>query len=220
MRIPDPDRLVIGPTNATSAVIWLHGLGANGHDFEPIVPHLNCPHVQFVFPHAPMAPVTINGGFVMPSWYDILTMDRVANRENESDIRRSAERISALIAELNRAGIPASRIVLAGFSQGGAVALHVGLRHPETLAGLMALSTYVVLTDSVATEAHKANAATPLLWCHGSLDGVVPISLGRTGYDLIATGRPSEFKTSRMQHELNGPEIVGIREWLLATLPA
>jgi phospholipase/carboxylesterase len=141
------------------SVVWLHGLGADGHDFESIVPMLRRPDVRFVFPHAPSQPVTINGGFVMPAWYDILALDRRPDRESEPDIRRSTLLVEALLQREKDRGVPANRIVLAGFSQGAAMALHVGLRHAEALAGLVILSGYRVLPGRFEGRAQRGQPA-------------------------------------------------------------
>lgn len=205
---------------ATASVVWMHGLGADGHDFAPIVPHLHLPHVRFVFPHAPSMPVTINGGHVMPAWYDILTWQRGPGREVAAHIHASADRIGALIAREQERGVPAERIVLAGFSQGAAMALHVGLRHPERLAGIVALSGYLVLEDTVAAERSAANASTPLFVGHGTEDDVVPIEGGRHTYEVLAEGRDATWRTYRMGHQVSPAEIVDLRTWLHARLGA
>ncbi|MCB1942630.1 MAG: carboxylesterase, partial [Candidatus Accumulibacter sp.] len=147
------------------AVIWLHGLGADGHDFEPIVDEFDLdqlPALRFVFPHAPMRAVTINGGFVMRAWYDIVSPDFAPGREEAEGVRQSARQIEALIARENERGIPDARIVLAGFSQGGVIALHTGLRHPQRLAGILALSCYLPMAETLAAEAHAANRDVPI----------------------------------------------------------
>jgi len=159
----------------TSTVIWLHGLGASGDDFEPIVPMMEMPHTRFVFPHAPILPVTINMGMRMPAWYDILTLEWDSEaREDERTIRNSAELVVELLEAEHARGIPYDRIVLAGFSQGGALALHVGTRYPHTLAGIMILSAYEVLSETYDNEAHDANSETAMLFCHGVYDPMVP----------------------------------------------
>src|SRR5262245_18665900 len=170
-----------------AAVIWLHGLGADGHDFEPIVPELDLPSspaVRFVFPHAPMRPVTINGGWVMRAWYDIRD-DGGARREDPGGVRASHEQIEALIARERARGVPTERIVLAGFSQGGAMALHTGVRHPAPLAGIMALSCSLPLAESVAAEASPAGRDVPLLMAHGTEDAVVALTRGVRARDIL-----------------------------------
>lgn len=199
------------------SVVWLHGLGANGHDFEPIVPMLRRPDLRFVFPHAPSQPVTINGGFVMPAWYDILTLDRTPDRESEADIRRSATLVEALLQREKERGIPAERIVLAGFSQGAAMALHVGLRHAEALAGLLVLSGYRVLPGAFEAERSEANLRTPMLMCHGSLDPMLPIDLGREAHDFVREQMPQaeiEWHEFPIGHEVSPPEIEVVAAWL------
>jgi phospholipase/carboxylesterase len=205
---------------ARLAVIWLHGLGADGHDFEPIVPHLGLGDrpVRFLFPHAPSIPVTLNAGFVMPAWYDIsdLSLDR---RHDEGGIRRSAERVEALLRDQIRQGIPARRIVLAGFSQGGAVALHLGLRFPERLAGLLALSTYLVLPESLRTERSDANRDLPIFQGHGVHDPMVAVQRGETAREFLTSlGYGVEFHRYPMQHEVCMEEIADVGRWLRARL--
>jgi phospholipase/carboxylesterase len=196
------------------SVIWLHGLGASGHDFEPIVPYLQRPDVRFVFPHAPTRGVTINGGLLMPAWYDILTLGGPRG-EDPDDVRESAALVEALIAREIARGVPASQVVLAGFSQGAAMALFVGHRHPETLRGIMVLSGYEVLVDTREAEGHPANRDTPLLACHGTYDPMVSIRRARQAYDAYAhAGRPAEWHEFPIAHEVSPPEIVVIRDWL------
>lgn len=206
-------------TDATATVIWMHGLGASGADFIPLVPLMGLPTVRFVFPHAPERPVTINGGYVMPAWYDILSMERGPDREAPDDIRASALEIEALIAREHARGVPSERIVLAGFSQGAAMALHVGLRHRHRLAGILILSGYLLLGDRVADEAHPANADTPLFFGHGRSDDVVPLELGRRAHDRLDGGsHPLEWRDYPMAHELCHDEVRDLRVWLHAAL--
>jgi phospholipase/carboxylesterase len=214
--------LVLTPDGAPAAsVIWLHGLGADGYDFAPIVDELRLPPAQpvrFIFPHAPMRPVTINNGFVMRAWYDILSLgpDRP---EDEAGVRASGEIVAALIAGEVSAGVAEERIVVAGFSQGGAMALHIGLRHPRRLAGIMALSAYLPLQAKLAAEASAANGATPILLCHGLQDGVVPVALGMRARDeLQRLGRPVEWRTYPMEHQVSMQEIADIGDWLRRVL--
>ncbi len=203
------------------AVIWLHGLGADGHDFEPIVPALKLPDapvVRFVFPHAPMRPVTINGGMVMRAWYDIADVD-LARREDTDAIEQSAIQVRALIESQHREGIPSERIILAGFSQGGAIALHTGLRYPESLAGIMALSTYVPVRERLAKEAHAANAGTPIFMAHGTYDPVIPLLLADASRKLLESlGYSVEWRTYPMQHAVNAEEVDDIGRWLRARM--
>jgi len=205
----------------TAAVIWLHGLGADGHDFEPIVPELALPPelgVRFVFPHGPMRPVTINNGYVMRAWYDI-RLDGSAWREDVEGVRASQQAIEALIARERARGIEARRIVLAGFSQGGAMTYQVGLRHPERLAGLLALSCGLPLAVSVAAEAHPANRDAPIFAAHGTNDDVVSIARGRAARDLLVSlGYAVEWHEYPMPHSVCPEEIADISHWLRTTL--
>ncbi len=197
---------------ARAAIIWLHGLGASGHDFEPVVPHLGVDDlaVRFVFPHAPKRAVTINGGFVMPAWYDIRVMS-LSRDVDEQGVVDSARQVRALIRRENDRGTPCEKIVIAGFSQGGALALHVGLRHPERLAGIVALSTYLVCDESLDAERSEKNYKTPIFQGHGSMDPMVKPEAGQLAYDrLNALGYGVEFKSYRMGHEVCPQEIVDI----------
>jgi phospholipase/carboxylesterase len=204
----------IGPAGEVEgAIVWLHGLGASGHDFEDVVPYLELPRVRFVFPHAPERPVTINGGLVMPAWYDITSLAS-ARGENERHVRESAAHVGALIAREVERGVAAERIVLAGFSQGGAMALWVGPRYPETLLGVLVLSGYEVLEGSPRSEQSPANAATPMLFCHGSADPLVPVAAGRHAYESYAPGRAALWRTFPMAHQVSLDEIQVIRDWL------
>lgn len=206
-------------TAAGAAVIWLHGLGANGHDFEPIVPELHLPEemaVRFVFPHAPARPVTVNNGYVMPAWYDIASMT-IDEKRDEEGLMQSAESVRKLVDRERERGIAADRIVLAGFSQGGAVAYQVALTYPETLAGMLALSTYLANGDSI--RPHPANSALPIRIYHGRDDPIVPESLGRKSYSVLENmGYRPEYKTYPMQHAVCAEEIEDIsralQEWL------
>jgi phospholipase/carboxylesterase len=203
-----------------ASVVWLHGLGADGYDFDPIVPALRLPggpEVRYVFPHAPVRPVTINGGAEMRAWYDIVTLQRGAH-EDEAGIRESAAAVAALIRREAERGIPASRVVLAGFSQGGAVALHAGLRYPERLGGIIGLSTYLPLRAS-AGEFHAANRETPIFLAHGTLDPMVPAVLGEESARFLAeSGYEVEFKSYTMPHSVCPEEVEDIRRWMGRTL--
>jgi phospholipase/carboxylesterase len=207
----------------TAAVIWLHGLGADGHDFEPIVPELGLPPglgVRFVFPHAPMRPVTINNGYVMRAWYDI-RLDGGTRREDVEGVRASQRGIEALIARERERGIEARRIVLAGFSQGGAMTYQVGLRHPDRLAGLLALSCGLPLADTVAAEASAANRDAPIFAAHGTHDDVVPLARGRAARDLLVPlGYKVEWHEYPMPHSVSPQEIADISHWLRTALTA
>jgi phospholipase/carboxylesterase len=200
-----------------STVIWLHGLGADGHDFEPIVPYLGLDPalgIRFVFPHAPERSVTVNGGMVMRAWYDIVGLD-IADKQDDRGVRDSEGLIRELMVRERGRGIPSERIVLAGFSQGGAVALHTALRHPEPLAGIVALSAYLPLDATVADERHPANADTPIFMAHGQADPVVPILLGQGSRTrLEALGYTVEWHEYPMAHEVNLEEIRAIGQWL------
>lgn len=216
----DAIELETGP-QPTHAVIWLHGLGADGNDFAPIVPELRlpaAPPVRFVFPHAPVQPVTINGGMRMRSWYDILVMDLV-RQEDAAGIRRSEAAVHALIARENARGIPTSRIVLAGFSQGCAMTLHTGLRLPEKLAGMMGLSGYLPLLDLAAAERHGANADTPIFLAHGEYDPVVDIARATASRDMLRSlGHDVRWHTYPMQHSVCAEEVADIRDFLMQVL--
>ena len=206
----------LGPEDgADASIVWLHGLGASGHDFEDVVPLLELPRVRFVFPHAPPKPVTINGGLIMPAWYDITALAS-ARGENERHVRESADQVRALIAREGERGVPAARVVLAGFSQGAAMALHVGPRYPEALLGILVLSGYEVLASTREAEAAAANAATPMLFCHGSLDPLVPLAAGRRAYETYAQGRAAEWHAFPIAHQVSLEEIRVVRDWLHA----
>jgi len=207
--------------DAEGAVVWLHGLGATADDFAPLVPYLDAPHLRFIFPQAPSRAVTVNFGAVMPAWYDIKTLSRGPDREDAVDIRAAAAQISALLAAVEEQGIPSERIVLAGFSQGAAMALHVGLRYPRPLAGLLILSGYLVVADTLAGEATAANEQTAMQFCHGSRDGVVPIGAGRATFELLERGgREALWLDYPMGHEVCDEEIADIKAWLAQRLPA
>jgi phospholipase/carboxylesterase len=207
---------------ADSAVLWMHGLGADGHDFEALVPQLRLPEakaVRFVFPHAPIRPVTINGGHRMRAWYDVASFDRRVPQD-AAGIRESAESLGALVRRERERGIRSDRIVVAGFSQGGAMALQLGLRWPERLAGILALSTWLPLADTLEAEAHPANAAVPVLMAHGSFDPIIPIPAGEASRDALrARGYHVDWRSYPMPHSVCGEEVEDIRQWLLQTLP-
>ena len=203
--------------NPQWAVIWLHGLGADGHDFEPIVPQLlerDWPAIRFVFPHAPVRPVTINGGMRMRAWYDILGTE-IAMRQDETGVRQSIAQLEALIARENQRGIPDERIILAGFSQGGAIVLAAALRHPRRLGGLMALSTYLPMAEQSAGEQAEVSKGLSTFMAHGSLDPVVPQALGLMSRDrLLALGLAVEWHSYAMPHSVSAQEIADIASWL------
>ena len=210
--------------NPTAAVIWMHGLGADGNDFVPIVNEIDlsgAPGIRFIFPHAPTRPVTINNGHVMRAWYDIAfgDLEGKTRKADEKGVRESQAQIGQLIARENSRGIAASKIVLAGFSQGGAIALHTGLRYPETLAGVMALSTYLPLAESFAQEATPANAKTPVFMAHGTHDPVVPYAMGNSSREqLQQAGYALEWHEYPMQHSVCLEEVADIGRWLTSVL--
>jgi phospholipase/carboxylesterase len=205
-----------------AAVIWLHGLGADGHDFEPIVPEIVRPGERpwrFIFPHAPVRPVTINGGMAMRAWYDLKGLDRRAV-EDVAGFRDTDALIRQLIAREGERGIPANRLVLAGFSQGGAVSLYTAVRFPEKLAGVMALSCYLPQENRLAAERAAANDATPIFMAHGQGDTVLPMDLGVQSRDFLrAQGYRVEWHDYPMPHAVCAAEITDIREFLLRVLP-
>jgi len=196
--------------NPEVAVIWLHGLGADGHDFVPIVRELDLsglPGIRFIFPHARTMPVTINNGYVMRAWYDI-TGAELVRREDEAGLRASQQEVEAFIAREKARGIPASRIILAGFSQGCAMTIQTGLRHPETLAGMICLSGYVPLADKLGAERTEASLATPIFMAHGRHDNVVPFSRAQASHDvLVELGYQVEWHEYTMQHSVCLEEV-------------
>jgi phospholipase/carboxylesterase len=212
---------VVPAGEPAGVVVWLHGLGASGHDFEGIVPLLDQPRLRFVFPHAPRRPVTINGGLVMPAWYDVAYLGGTATGgEDEVGVWESERAIAGLIDRERQYGVLPTRIVLAGFSQGGAMALFAGTRYPEPLAGIMVLSGYELAPERRDAEEGPANRATPMLFCHGSADPLVDVQRGRQAYEAHArSGRPAEWREFPVGHELSIDEIRVIREWLAARLP-
>ena len=205
----------------TAAVIWLHGLGADGNDFAALVPELDlsaCPPIRFVFPHAPSIPVSLNGGYVMPAWYDIFGADLVG-RQDAAGIQQSALAIAALIEFEVARGIPYQNIVLAGFSQGSAMALHTGLRFPKRLAGIMALSGYLPLADTLAAERAEANVHTPIFMAHGSMDPVVLPARGEASRDLlIQLGYLVQWHSYPMQHSVHPREVADLSVFLAQVL--
>ena len=214
--IPETVEHETGPA-PTHSIIWLHGLGADGNDFAPIVPELvdpSWPPIRFVFPHASVRPVTINNGMPMRAWYDIESFDE-ADRQRAPGIHHSIAAVDALIARENDRGVPAHRIVLAGFSQGGAVVLSAGLRYRERLAGLVALSTYLPLRDTLTAESHPANAGLPVFWGHGTADPIIALALGAASRDiLMAGGADVEWHAYPMAHQVCAPEIAHLKAWL------
>ena len=212
------DCVVLEPGRpAEAAVIWMHGLGASGHDFPPVVAELGLPEdsgVRFVFPHAPSIPVTINQGHVMPAWYDILSMEN-GRQVDEAGVRRSADQVERLVQRERDLGIAPESILLAGFSQGGAIALHLGLRYPERLAGLLLLSTYLACDGNLDEERHAANQDIPIFQAHGTEDPMVPHELGVAARErLMRLGYGVNWHEYRMQHHVIPEEIADVGRWL------
>jgi phospholipase/carboxylesterase len=200
-----------------ATIIWLHGLGDSGHGFAPIAPELKLPAelgVKFIFPHAPIRPVTINNGMEMRAWYDIKSMD-MESRADIDGVKASSEAVADLIEQEIAAGTPANKIMLIGFSQGGVIALHLGARFDRSLAGIVALSTYMSAPHSLEEEKHSANQNTPILFCHGQQDEVVPLFLGRSAYQtLIENDYKVQWKEYVMQHNVCLPEIKDISKFI------
>lgn len=205
------------------SVIWLHGLGADGHDFAPIIPELvakDWPGLRFVFPHAPVRPVTINNGMRMRAWYDIAGTD-IASRQDEAGVRESVQQLDALIAREADRGVPAERVFLAGFSQGGAIVLAGGVRHARRLGGIIALSTYLPIAEKTAAERSVANAEIPIFMAHGSHDQVVPQTLGSRSRDVLkGLGYSVDWHSYPMAHQVVAEEIADLRQWLGSRLGA
>ena len=203
--------------NPVYSIIWLHGLGADGHDFASIVPELvspDWPALRFVFPHAPVRPVTINNGMAMRAWYDIYSFEPKAPQD-EKGTREAISQVEALIAREHARGVPSERIVLAGFSQGGAIALAAGLRHAEKLAGIVALSTYLPIADKLPAERSAANAEVPVFWGHGSFDPVVVLQRGldsRAALEVL--GYKVDWHIYPMAHAVHPQEIADLRRWI------
>ena len=209
--------------NPTCSVIWLHGLGADGNDFVPIIPELHLPEnpaIRFIFPSAPSMPVTVNGGYVMPAWYDIVGRN-LMDQEDALGIQKSTAAIVELINNEANRGIAYDKIVLAGFSQGCAMALHIGLRFPHQLAGIIALSGYLPLATMANTEKHSANAKTPIFMAHGTYDPVVTIDRAQASYALLEKmGHPVEWNEYPMEHSVNHEELADISRFLREVLIA
>jgi len=203
--------------SATASVIWLHGLGASGYDFEPIVPELSqdlTGHTRFIFPHAPNRPVTINMNMVMPAWYDVVTQD-LTQWQDSHGIRASEKIVHDFINNERRRGIDSQRIVLAGFSQGGAIALHTGLRYSDTLAGIMILSAYLPLENTVMDEKQEANEKIPIFMAHGQFDPVIPMAQAQHSRTILEKmGYAIEWHDYAMEHAVNAQEIADINQWL------
>ncbi len=206
---------------AKTTVIWLHGLGADGHDFEPFAQELSPPAeaaVRFVFPHAPQRPVTINNGFVMRAWYDIFDVGSDDRREDEDGIRDSARLIEGLIRRENERGVPANRVFLGGFSQGGAMTLFTGLRYPERLAGLLALSAYLPIAEQTQAELRPENLDAPMFFGHGSYDPMVPMAWGKASFEAARNlgAKDVSWREYPMPHSVCPEEIRDIADWLRA----
>jgi len=208
------DPLEINQHHISASIIWLHGLGADGYDFEPIVHRLNCPHIRFILPHAPEMPVTRNNGYVMPAWYDLYGVTGFT-QEDEVGIRRTQAYINTLIdLEIER-GIASQRIAIAGFSQGGAIALQTALRYPKKLAGVLALSTYLPLNETLSAEATPQNLDTPILLAHGSVDDVIPLETCKRSLAVLENaGFSVDFLEYPMAHSVCEAEISDIRQFL------
>ena len=206
-----------------ASVIWMHGLGADGHDFEPLVPELKLPAslpLRFIFPHAPVRPVTLNGGYPMRAWFDIVKIGLHQPRDL-AGLQASRDAVEALVARENARGVLTQRIVLAGFSQGGAVALYTGLHHAAKLAGIMALSTYLPVGEGMDVEIAPANLHTSIFYGHGTQDPVVPIQLGVHTRDwLTREGCAVTWHTYVMPHSLCAEEVIHIRAWIMSVLDA
>ena len=202
-------------------IIWMHGLGADGHDFEPLVPELvngETPALRFVFPHAPVRPVTINNGYPMRAWYDIIGIDR-RSTEDFKGMGESADAIGGLIHREHARGITSDHILLAGFSQGGAMALHLATRHPDKFAGVIALSCYLPMAQELAKSRNGTNLRTPIFMAHGTQDPVVPYALGNDSRQLLSSaGYSVDWHTYPMPHGLCEPEVADLRAWLTRTL--
>lgn len=208
-------------SHPTHTILWMHGLGADGNDFVPIIQELELPPettIRFIFPHAPKQPVSINRGLVMRAWYDIKDIN-INHSEDEVGIRRSQHAVTALIERENQRGVPSTNIVLAGFSQGGVIALQAGLRHPHPLAGIMALSCYLPLAHTLTREAHPANTSTPLFMAHGSDDPIVPLHLAKASKQLLLEANYRvEWHEYPMAHSLCNEELDDISKWLRQVL--
>lgn len=219
------EHIIVNSSDSTThaSVIWLHGLGADCHDFESIIPELNLPNnlgVRFIFPNAPTRSITINGGFPCRAWYDIISLTDI-KREDSAGVIESKRAIDALIAQEIANGVPASRIILAGFSQGGAMALYTGLQYPEQLAGILALSCYLPLSTDFIDTAHHSNARTSILQMHGTKDDVLPLSLGERSFNYLSQHNyPISFKTFPMGHQLCPEQIQQISQWMIRRLIA
>lgn len=211
----EPITIQTGP-NPSYTIIWLHGLGADGNDFVPLVPELKLAcDCRFIFPHAPLRPITCNQGYIMRGWYDILHFDRIERNIDTQGVQQSCEVIRVLIDQEKKQGISTKNIILAGFSQGGATAYIVGLTHPEPLGGIIALSTYIPDPEALKVNYHKANHLTPVFIGHGKTDPIVDISLGKKAYQAIESyGNPCTYREYPMAHSVCAEEIQDISKWI------
>ena len=211
------DAVLVEPATHSASIIWLHGLGADGHDFEPIVPELGLPSdhgIRFIFPNAPMRSVTINSGMQMRAWYDVRSPN-LKEFEDETSINESADLVNHYIAAEIEKGVDAKRVLLAGFSQGGAIALHAGLRYPQTLAGILALSTYLPCPARLVEEQHEANKQTPVIMAHGIFDPVIPVEQGKDSSNTLKQqGYDIQFWEYTMEHSVSIDEISAIGKWI------
>lgn len=209
--------LKIGPDKVNYTVIWLHGLGADGYDFESIIPELGLSDhykIRFILPHAPTQAVTVNAGMEMPAWYDILDSAKIDAQQDSKGIHRAAEYINAFIENEISQGIPSENIFLAGFSQGGVIALQTGLRYPKKLAGILALSTYLPLPDTLSSELSSANNTVPIMMTHGQFDPVIPIAIGKYSCELLEKqGLKVQWHEYPMEHAVIPDEIEDISRW-------
>lgn len=214
------EQIVVTKKNGSSVIIWLHGLGADGHDFEPVVQMLNLPHIKFTLPHAPYRPVTLNNGYEMRAWYDIFGL-QPDSPQDEVGINGMQETINSMIeAEIAR-GIPSHRILLAGFSQGGAIALHTATRFDQPLAGVLALSTYLPLKNQLQEKQHVANKHLPIWMAHGRHDSVITLSTAQSSRQALeSAGYHVEWHEYEMPHSVCEEEVNDIRDFLLRVLPA
>jgi phospholipase/carboxylesterase len=216
-----PSVIVDAPSTHQATVIWLHGLGDSGNGFAPIVPALNIPDtlgIKFIFPHAPVRPVTVNNGMAMRAWYDIKSMN-FNDRADLVGVKESAAQVKALIEAEIASGIPASKIVLAGFSQGGVISYYLGCRFPQTLAGIMTLSTYMADGESLGDERSEASLSTPIFAAHGRFDDVVPVAMGKAAFTQVeALGYQAQWQEYPMQHNVCPEQIGHISAWLQARL--
>ena len=205
-------------SSVNASIIWLHGLGADGHDFADAVEALQLPNVRFILPHAPHRPVTINGGYVMRAWYDLFGLE-INSPQDESGIRETQVLIDSLIAQEQQRGIVAERIILAGFSQGGAIALHTALRYPQRLAGVLALSTYLPLKPLLAAEKHAANRDLPIFMAHGTFDNVISLEVCEVSVKLLQQqGYPVSWHEYPMAHSVCAEDLADIRDFVCDAL--